>query len=89
MPKTIAMIISPGKTDVHQSPEKSTSKPFLIRSPSEGWVIGTPTPKKGQRRLDQDEGANLDGSNHDERRQDVGQHVLEDYLAVREPRNAP
>src|SRR6056297_1325613 len=46
MPKTSIMIATPGNTEVHQRPLNSTSKPFLISSPSDGWVIGTPTPRK-------------------------------------------
>ena len=36
----------PGKTVIQYAPDRIKSKPFEISDPSEGSVIGTPTPKK-------------------------------------------
>src|SRR6185503_12761311 len=37
---------SPGNTVIHHSPENRKSLPTRISVPSEGWVAGTPTPRK-------------------------------------------
>ena len=36
----------PGKAAIQYSPESRNSNPLAIRSPREGWVTGTPTPRK-------------------------------------------
>ena len=43
---TVANNITPGKKVIQYAPERIKSKPFEIKEPSEGCVIGTPTPKK-------------------------------------------
>src|SRR5262249_59589246 len=37
---------APGNTVIHHSPERRNSLPTRIRVPREGWVGGTPTPRK-------------------------------------------
>ena len=37
---------TPGKIVIHHSPENRKSLPMRISVPSEGWVGGTPTPRK-------------------------------------------
>ena len=43
---TRAASVTPGKTVIHQSPDCRTSLPRRISVPSDGWVEGSPTPRK-------------------------------------------
>ena len=43
---TVANNIIPGKNVIQYAPERIKSKPFEINEPSEGSVMGTPTPRK-------------------------------------------
>ena len=68
MPKTRNMMNRPGKAEVHQIPENRTSKPSFTNSPRRGLGDWDADAEEAQGGFDEDEGADLDGGHHDERR---------------------
>ena len=74
---TMTISAMPGNRVIHHSPEYRNSLPTRISVPSEGCVGRHADAEEGQRGLDDDRDADVDGRDHEHRPGHVGQHVVQ------------
>ena len=77
VPNTTALMAMPGKITSQGAVRTYSAADSESMRPQEGCGSGTPSPRNASADFDQDGRAELRGRQHDQRRQRVGQHVVD------------